>query len=39
MALKLTDGGHLAKKADGTITRYDQSGKPVETLKASPKKA
>ena len=32
-ALKLTDGGHLAKQADGTITRYDKSGKAVETLK------
>lgn len=33
MAVKLTDGGHLAKMADGRIIRFDKSGEPVETLR------
>ena len=33
MAVKLTDGGHLAKMADGRIIRFDASGKPAETLR------
>jgi hypothetical protein len=33
MAVKLSDGGHLAKLADGRIVRFDASGKQVESLK------
>jgi hypothetical protein len=33
MAVKLSDGGHLAKLANGSIVRYDKSGTPIETLK------
>ena len=33
MAVKLTDGGHLAKMADGRIIRFDKSGQPIETLR------
>ncbi len=33
MAIKLSDGGHLAKLANGTIIRFDRSGSQVETLK------
>ena len=32
-ALRLTDGGHLAKMADGRIIRYDRAGTPVEALR------
>jgi len=32
MAVKLSDGGHLAKKADGSIVRFDKKGRVVETL-------
>jgi len=33
MAIKLSDGGHLAKLATGTIVRFDKSGNQVESLK------
>ncbi len=33
MAVKLSDGGHLAKLADGRIVRFDKDGKRVESLK------
>ena len=33
MSLRLTDGGHLAKRADGTIVRYGADGKPVDHLR------
>ena len=33
MAVKLSDGGHLAKLADGRIVRFDAKGKQVESLK------
>ena len=32
-ALKLTDGGHLAKMADGRIIRFDRAGNRVEELR------
>lgn len=33
MSLRLTDGGHLAKRADGTIVRYGPNGNPVDQLR------
>ena len=33
MAVKLSDGGHLIKMADGRILRFDASGQQVVRLK------
>lgn len=35
MMLRLTDGGRLMRKADGTIVHYSAAGKPVVSLRPS----